>query len=114
MKRVTSIKEAGELAREMFEKIQDGYSTQYFILELESDEENEFGEFIKEYKIRISDHSARSSNNYKNGDYDNYFSFITDWNRQDVNVTNEWVVDGDGDFTEEYYSIEDCLECNIN
>ena len=60
-------------------------------------------------KIRTSDHSGRVANN--NGD--RTFSFITNWNNQDCNISNEWVVDEDGDFQEEFISLEDCLEFNV-
>ena len=101
MSKVTTISEAGNLVREM---IQNDLSTQYFVLSLDS----------KEYKIRVSDHSARSANNRSHGEYNGYFSFITGWNKQDSNMKNEWVLDADGDFIEEFINIEECLDWNIN
>ena len=99
MTRFTTITEAADKVRDIFTNGISG--TTYFILEIEG----------KEFQIRVSDHSARSHNNKYS--YDGFFSFISAWNNQDCNMTNEWLLDEDGDFTEEFVSVEDCLEFNI-
>lgn len=101
MTRVYTIEEAAERVRELFANGLNG--TTYLVLEVNN----------KEYQIRVSDHSARASNNNK-FDYDGYFSFISSWNNQDCNMSNEWELDEDGDFTEQYINIEQCLDWNIN
>lgn len=96
---VNSIREAGKRVREIFRNGLNG--TTYFVLRVKN----------KEYLIRVSDHSARSANN-KRG-YDDFFSFISNWNRQDSNMKNEWTLDEDGDFTEEFKNVEECLNWHI-
>jgi len=100
MKRFTTIKSAAERVRALFSNNLCG--TYYLVLELED----------KEYQIRVSDHSARSANNKSS--YDGFFSFISSWNSQDCNMSNEWLLDEDGDFSEEFINIEECLNWNIN
>ena len=97
--RVQTISQAGEKVREIFQNGLNG--TTYFILELDG----------KEYQIRVSDHSANALNNTR--DFENMFSFIGDWNSQKCNMSNEWMLDEDGEFCEEFMSVEDCLEFNI-
>jgi hypothetical protein len=99
MTRVDSISKSSEKVRELINNISGTY---YFILELDSNE----------YQIRVSDHSAREANN-KN-EFDGFFSFISEWNNQDCNMLNEWTIDNDGDFSEEFRNIEECLDWNIN
>lgn len=101
MTRVNTIEKAADKVRELFNNGISG--TYYFILDL-----NE-----KSYQIRVSDHSARVNNNNKH-EFDGMFSFINSWNRQDCNMTNEWVLDNQGNFTEEFINIEECLDWNIN
>ena len=99
MKTVNSISKASQLIRENLLSIKSIGGTYYFDLEIDD-------EIIK---VRTSDHSGRSANNKG----EKTFSFITKWNRQDCNINNEFIVDEDGHFSEEFTSIEDCLECNL-
>lgn len=100
MERVSTIKKAAEKIRELF---QSGLnSTHYFILELNG----------KEYQIRVSDHSANGCNNRMG--YDGFFSFISKWCKQPYNMMNEYKLDEDGDFTDQFLNIEECLDWNIN
>jgi hypothetical protein len=97
---VNSINKAAIKIRSL---IQGGISgTHYFTLEL-----NE-----KQYQIRVSDHSGRSANN--RFDFEDFFSFVTNKNAQDCKISNEFLLDADGDFTEEFTSIEECLDWHIN
>ena len=100
---VQTIEDAATKVREL---IKDICVSKYFTLEIDDNE----------YQIRVSDHSANGERN--GGFYDGYFSFIREWNNQDLmftsNMKNEWVVDEDGDFQEEFINIEECLDWNIN
>lgn len=100
MTHVTTISEAGQKVRDIFGEGLAG--TAYFILEQNR----------KEYQIRVSDHAANSNNNTMG--YDGFFSFISSWNLQHSNMANEWKLDEDGDFTEEFINVEECLDWNIN
>lgn len=86
MTRVNTIEKAAE---EVIYLLNNVAGSNYFVLELDG----------LEYKIRVSDHSARSHNN--KWDYEDYFSFVKSFNRQDCNMSNEWIVDNDG-YCEDY------------
>lgn len=97
---VNTIELAAKQIRENLISIKrDNGGTYYFDLEINNET----------IKIRTSDHSGRSANNK----CDRTFSFITNWNKQDCNISNEWVVDEEGNFYEEFTCLEDCLEFNI-
>ncbi len=95
-----SIKSAADQIRKSLIEIEPFGGTRYFTLELDDEE----------IKIRISDHSARAANNNGN----KTFSFVTNKNIQDCNMQNEWVVDFEGEFEDEFTSLEDCLEWELN
>ncbi|MFD2922007.1 hypothetical protein ACFS6H_19965 [Terrimonas rubra] len=105
MKNVTTIDAAGTLVRELFKDLS---GTTYFTLSIND----------KVFKIRVSDHSANYANNLSNGEYDNYFSFVLNKNTQNGygrgNMLNEWQLNENGEFTEEFESVEDCLDYQIN
>lgn len=97
---LTTIKKAADQIRENLQTIKsNGGGTHYFDLII--------GEEVIE--IRTSDHSGRSANNKGN----RTFSFITNWNNQDSNISNEWLVDEDGDFSEEFINIGECIDWNL-
>ena len=103
---VHTIEDAGQRVRDIFTSGING--TTYFTLYQDD----------KRYKIRVSDHSANYRNNNSRGEYDDYFSFVTQKNNQrgygKGNTLNEWILNEDGDFTEEFYDVEACLEWHIN
>lgn len=104
MTRVQTIEDAATKVRELINGV---VRSQYFILEIED----------KTYQIRVSDHSANRNNNEAH-DYDGYFSFVLNTvihqGYGSSNMMNEWVIDENGEFTEEFTSVEDCLDWNIN
>jgi hypothetical protein len=102
MKKAKSIHEAADLVREYIKEVDD-FGSQYFVLVIDEDEDNE-------WTIRVSDHSATASNAYwrNNG---KLISFVRKWNRQsDGNIENEFVLDENNNLPEyEGYTIEDII-----
>lgn len=98
MTRVYTIEKAAE---EAVYALNNYSGSNYFILELNG----------LEYQIRTSDHSARSHNN--KSDYSGFFSFVKEWNKQDCNMMNEWVVDNDGYCDDYQKTIAELLEWEL-
>ena len=103
--KIYNLIEAGKKIRENLLIVENQGGTYYFDLVLNEDTDDE--EIIK---IRVSDHSARVANNNGN----RTFSFITDWNQQDSNMKNEWVVDFNGEMEEEFQDVDELLEFELN
>lgn len=101
MTRVYSIEEAAEKVRDLINNVEGTY---YFVMELE-DLEDEYN--TREIQVRVSDHSANAQNNTR--DFDGMISFISDWNKQSSNMMTEYILDNDGDFTETFRNVEECL-----
>jgi len=103
--KATTITAAADIIREKLDQIaNNNAATYYFTLELDPEDDDRC------WKIRVADHSARSANVCT----DNFLSFVMNWNRQDCNVSNEFCVDENGDFEEEYMSIEECIDFHVN
>ena len=102
--KIYNLIEAGKKIRENLLIVENQGGTYYFDLVLNEDTDDE--EIIK---IRVSDHSARVANNKEN----KTFSFITDWNQQDSNMKNEWVVDFNGEMDEEFQDVDELLEFEL-
>ena len=101
MKTITTISESANYIKTL---IQEGIQKSvYFNLEINN----------KIYKIRVSNHSCNDLNNV-NSEFDGFFSFTTEWNKQKRNSSNEFVLTNDGEFTEEFRNIEECLDWHIN
>lgn len=87
--------------REIIKRLKNIFGSSYFTLELDNED----------IKIRVSDHSAKHSNNSGKT-----LSFCTNFAKhQDCNpMINEWVVDENGDLDEEFKNVLEVLEWELN
>lgn len=95
---LTTIAEATQQVMKNLEKVASIGGSYYFNLELNEDET---------IKIRVSDHSANSSNNR-----DRTISFVTNWVDQGYKAMRfeEYEVNADGSMTENWMNVAECLE----
>lgn len=73
----------------------------YFVLEVDG----------LEYQIRVSDHAANALRNTMG--YDGFMSFITNWNKQQCNMDEEYVIDNEGNVPDYGRTIENLLEWEL-